>query len=311
MVVGLVVLVGSVFGTALVQGLKWPVVESYVSAGRAPKQLLPLLSRYNVTWATAGFVAIGITGLIVGTHVPSLFFWFPALLNVGAAFLVLRLPARPLHLDHSHPERPAESELERMRALLGSARWSMIGSYALLYVLAPLMPSLLAQLALPVTLATPVASILDATRVITFGALGVVAGWHGKRAPLWLAVLALPSGFLLILLGNSLPWLIAGEVLFGAAAGFTYTAALYYALVAENASVDAGGAHEGLIGIGIGLGPLSGLAGQLLVGQRLPFAQGGSGLAPFMALALTTTPIIAVCLVGSLRSLFRRPGRPA
>ncbi len=304
------VLVASVLGTAIVQGIKWPVVESYVSAGRAPKQLLPLLSRYNVTWATAGFVAIGITGLIVGTHIPALFFWFPALLNLLAAGLVLRLPARPLHLDHTHPERPAESELENMRALLGSARWSMTGSYALLYVLAPLMPSLLAQLALPVTLATPVASILDATRVITFGALGALAGWHGKRTPMWLALVALPSGFLLILLGNSLPLLITGEVVCGVAAGFTYTAALYYALVSKNASVDAGGAHEGLIGIGIGLGPLSGLAGQLLVGQRVPFGQAGAGLQPFMALALTSAPIITVCVFGSLRSLFRLRGRP-
>jgi MFS family permease len=305
------VLVGSVFGTAIVQGIKWPVVESYVSAGRAPKQLLAILSRYNVTWATAGFVAIGVTGLIVGTHVPSLFFWFPALLNLFAALLTLKLPAQPVHLEHSHPERPVEGELSHMRALLGSARWSMIGSYALFYVLAPLMPSLLAQLALPVTLATPVASILDAVRVVTFGALGALAGWHGKRAPMWLVGAALPGGFLLILLGNSLPLLILGEVIFGIAAGFAYTAALYYALVAENASVDAGGAHEGLIGIGIGLGPLSGLAGQLLVGQRLPFATQGGGLQPFMALALTTTPIIAVCLLGSARSLFRLRGRPA
>jgi MFS family permease len=305
------VLVGSVFGTAIVQGIKWPVVESYVSAGRAPKQLLSILSRYNVTWATAGFVAIGITGVIVGTGVPSLFFWFPALLNVFAALLALKLPAKPLHLDHSHPERPAASELKGMLALLGSARWSMTGGYALMYVLAPLMPSLLAQLSLPVTLATPVASILDAVRVITFGALGAFAGWHGKRAPMWLVGAALPAGFLLILLGNSLPLLILGEVIFGVAAGFSYTAALYYALLSENASVDAGGAHESLIGIGIGLGPLSGLAGQLLVGQRLPFGQGGAGLQPFIALALTTTPIIAVCLLGSARSLFRLRGRPA
>src|SRR5260221_1482383 len=155
------VLTGSVFGTAIIQGVKWPVVESYVSAGRAPKQLLPLLSRYNVTWATACFVAIGVTGLIVGTGIPSLFFWFPALLNLGALLLALRLPKQPLHLDHGHPERPAEGELQSIRALLGSARWSMTGSYALLYVLAPLMPSILAQLALRVTLATPVASILD------------------------------------------------------------------------------------------------------------------------------------------------------
>ena len=305
------VLVGSVFGTAIVQGIKWPVVESYVSAGRAPKQLLSILSRYNVTWATAGFVAIGITGLIVGTHIPSLFFWVPALLNIVAVLLTFKLPAQPLHLHHSHPERPAESELHSMRALLGSARWSMTGSYALLYVLAPLMPSLLAELSLPVTLATPVASILDAVRVVTFGALGAIAGWHGKRAPMWLVGVALPGGFLLILLGNSLPLLILGEVIFGVAAGFSYTAALYYALVAENASVDAGGAHEGLIGIGIGLGPLSGLAGQLLVGQPLPFGEAGGQLQPFMALALTTTPIIAVCLLGSARSLFRLRGRPA
>jgi MFS family permease len=304
-------LVSSVFGTALIQGMKWPVVESYVSAGRAPKQLLPILGRYNVTWATAGFVAIGVTGLIVGTGVPSLFFWFPALLNVGAIVLTLRLPERPLHLEHGHPDRPAEAELVSLRSLLGSARWSMTGSYALLYVLAPLMPSLLAQLALPVTLATPVASVLDAVRVVTFGALGAISGWHGKRAPMWLTMAALPAGFLLILLGGSLPLVILGEVIFGVAAGFAYTSALYYALVSENASVDAGGAHESLIGIGIGLGPLSGLAGQLLVGVKLPFGQAQATLGPFVALALTTVPIVAVCWLGSIRSLFRLPGRPA
>ena len=121
---------------------------------------------------------------------------------------------------------------------------------------------------------------------------------------------ALPAGFLLILLGNSLPLMILGEVIFGVGAGFSYTAALYYALVAENASVDAGGAHESLIGIGIALGPLSGLAGQLLVG--LPLAGAGSGgLQPFMALALTSLPVIGVCVLGALRALVRLPSRPA
>src|SRR5690242_3643068 len=33
------VLVLAVLGTAVVQGMKWPVIESYISAGRAPKQL--------------------------------------------------------------------------------------------------------------------------------------------------------------------------------------------------------------------------------------------------------------------------------
>jgi len=304
------VLVAAVFGTAFVQGLKWPVVESYVSAGRPPKELLSILGRYNVTWATAGFAAIGVTGLIVDTGLPSLFFWLPAALNLIAIAITLGLPATPRHLDHAHPERPAAHELSNIRALLGSARWAMIGSYALLYVLAPLMPSLLDHLGLSVAVAAPVASLLDAVRVVSFGVFGWYAGWHGKRLPMWLTVAALPAGFLTILLGDSLPLVILGELIFGGAAGFAYTAALYYALVAENASVDAGGAHESLIGIGIGLGPLSGLAGQLLVGQRVPFTT-GTALGPFVALALTTLPIMAVCTLGSLRPLLRLPGRPA
>lgn len=305
---GPITLVIAVLGTAVIQGMKWPIVESYVSAGLSPKRLLKVLGRYNVTWAIAGFAAIGCTGLILSTGVPSLFFWCPALLNVLGIVIALRLPQAPLHLEHSHPERPAAGELVKLRGLLGSARWSMMGSYALLYVLAPLMPSLLERLGLSVAQAAPVASVLDAVRVVAFGLFGAWAGWHGGRLPMWLTMAALPLGFLLILLGDSLPLLILGELIFGLAAGFAYTAALYYALLAENASVDAGGAHESLIGIGIGIGPLSGLAGQLLVGQQLPFAAGALG--PFVALAFTTMPIMAICAVGALRSLTRLPSRP-
>lgn len=303
-------LVSAVLGTSIIQGLKWPIVESYVSAGLPPKRLLKVLGRYNVIWASAGFAAMGCTGLILSTGVPSLFFWCPALLNLLGIGIALRLPQAPQHLEHSHPERPAAGELVKLRGLLGSARWSMMGSYALLYVLAPLMPSLLERLGLAVAEAAPVASVLDAVRVVAFGLFGAWAGWHGRRLPMWLTMAALPLGFLLILLGDSLPLLILGELIFGLAAGFAYTAALYYALLAENASVDAGGAHESLIGIGIGLGPLSGLAGQLLVGEQVPFVAAGA-LGPFVALALTTTPIMAVCAAGALRSLLRLPGRPA
>jgi len=299
----------AVLTSALVQGLKWPLLESYVSAGKPPKQLLSLLGRYNVTWAVAGFAAVGVTGVLVGTELPALFFSIPAALNLLGVALAWRLPIRPLHLADEHPERPPAGELARMNALLVSARWSMTGSYALLYVLAPLMPSLLAGLALPVTLATPVASILDGVRVIAFAVLGAVPAWHGRRGPLWFTLCAMPVGFLLILLAPSVAVLIVGEMLFGVAAGFAYTSSLYYALVCKNASVDAGGAHEGLIGIGLALGPLSGIAGQLLVGMH-PRLPGQSGeLSMFFALALTTIPIAALCSFGALRPLLKLPAR--
>jgi hypothetical protein len=42
----------------------------------------------------------------------------------------------------------------------------------------------------------------------------------------------------------------------------------------------------------------------------MPFF-GSSVLGPFVALALTTAPVIAVCMFGALRSLFKLPARPA
>ena len=48
--------------------------------------------------------------------------------------------------------------------------------------------------------------------------------------------------------------MVAGELLFGWAVGEVYFAALYYAMVVQNASVEAGGGHERIIGLGFALG---------------------------------------------------------
>ncbi len=43
-----------------------------------------------------------------------------------------------------------------------------------------------------------------------------------------------------------------------------YYSSLYYAMIVKNASVEAGGGHEGLIGAGFALGPVAGLVGVAL-----------------------------------------------
>ena len=86
--------------------------------------------------------------------------------------------------------------------------------------------------------------------------------------------------------------MLAGEVAFGLAAGLTHYAALYYAMVVKNASVDAGGAHEGLIGLGFTAGPAAGLAGRALVpGSYVLGTLAGIG------------PLLAVCTAGAVWSL--------
>jgi hypothetical protein len=100
-----------------------------------------------------------------------------------------------------------------------------------------------------------------------------------------------------MLLGTSLPVVLCGEALFGVASGGAYHAALFYALLAKNASVDAGGAHEGLIGLGFALGPLTGLAGHAL-------AQPLGGYVPSMVVA--TLPLVVLCAAAALGPLARR-----
>lgn len=76
------------------------------------------------------------------------------------------------------------------------------------------MAAVFTRLERPVEEATLWASCMDAVRVITFGLLGVLPGWHGRLAPLGLSALGLPLGFGAIVLGSSLYVVVFGEVIF-------------------------------------------------------------------------------------------------
>jgi predicted MFS family arabinose efflux permease len=298
-------LLAGFFAVALLQGLKWPVVESYVSAGLTPAELLPVLGRYNVSWALAMPAAVGMSGLLISSAWSGVLFAIPASINVICLLLLRALPGAPLHLDHAHPERPSQAETERYQALLVSARWSMLGSYGLLFLLAPLLPAIFGRLGVGLEGATFAASLLDGARLLSFMALGSAgAAWRGRALPLALVIVLLPASFAMVLFGSTLFVVLAGEALFGAAAGFAYTAALYYALVVKNASVDAGGAHESLIGLGLGLGPLAGIAGHALTGYWVPLIGRSVGYTEGMIVALS--PLITLCVVGALWPIRRR-----
>jgi hypothetical protein len=108
----------------------------------------------------------------------------------------------------------------------------------------------------------------------------------------------MPVSFLAILFAPTLPLVLAGEAVFGVCIGFAYTASLYYALVVKNASVDAGGAHEALIGLGFVFGPAAGLAGGMLA----------EPLGPDAGLFWAVMPVIVVSVIGSSLAVVRRGG---
>jgi MFS family permease len=271
-------------------GIKWPVIESYVSAGWTPTQAARAVGIFNVSWAMAVPMALGVTGWIVA-HVPAELFLLPAMLNGICIGLSLPLPVRPVHLPPDHPERPSPGMLRRLRSVLAASRWMMLSSYSLLWILAALMPRILHEVGFGVESAAGVSGLVDVMRTTSFVIFWLWAGWHGRIGFLAAALVVLPAGFFMILFGGVAPVVLAGEVLFGLAAGLIYYSALYHAMVVTNAAVEAGGAHEGLIGLGFAVGPAAGLIGVAMgpvLGDQVLGTLTGVG------------PVVVLCAVGAI-----------
>jgi hypothetical protein len=293
-------LVAALASIGFLQGSMWPIFESYMSAGETPRSLGRTLSRYNMTWALSVPLSLALAGLIIASGSPRLLFVAAAALFGLVALSCREFPRNPAHLEADHVERPNAAVLDSYRPLLSASRLAMLLSYALMYVLAPLMPEIMKGIGLDTASAARAASLLDVARFACFVALFTFSGWHSRKLPIFVAIAALPVGFALVLLGPSLAPVIVGEVLFGAAAGLLYTSALYYAQIVQNASVDAGGAHEALIGLGYALGPGAGLIGTALAQGAGP---GSAGYTQGMSIA--TLPLVAVCSCAALWQLVR------
>lgn len=296
-------------------GCKWPLVESYASAGHDPRHTAHAVGRFNLSWAMAGPVALVAAGPLIAFRANALFL-AGAAVNVVALGLVCLLPTHPPYLPLDHPDRPGERQILRMRALLVSSRWLMLLSYTLMRILDPLLPRVMADLGVSVRWATGLVGLMDLARLATFAALQWYHGWHGRLSPLVLGLVCLPGGFGLMVFAPDLAAvvglnagvvsLVLGEVAFGAAAGITYYAALYYAMVVRNAAVDAGGGHEAMIGSGFVLGPTAWLAGMALT----PVVH-----SQVLGTLAGLSPVLLLCGAGAAWAVYRARGvmfgRPA
>jgi MFS family permease len=270
---------------AALNGLKWPIFESYVNAGLTPEQSFKAVGRFNLAWASSVPLALSVEGRLIVLWTASPFV-LAALINVAVLVIVLGLPERPVHLAHDHPERPSSATLAREKALLAVSRWTMFMSYISLWVIAPLAPGLFARLGVQTELATVLASSADWARLAAFGLLLASAWWRGRVWVLALSYAMLPLGFFVTILAPTASCAVLGLVVTGFAAGLSYYASLSYAMTVKNASVDAGGGHEGFIGAGFFFGPLAGLAGTAATAHFGSTAVG---------MALSMGPCFVVC----------------
>ncbi len=239
-------------------GLMWPIVESYLTAGRHGQDMRRAIGIWNIVWATT--ICFGL--LVVGRFLdnPQIVFIALFVAHLFTAIIVIPWPSRVPHHD---AELGVQHHGPEYGALLQTSQSLLFFAYVLGYALTPLLPGVWARLHIGLEQGAFWSSAWLFARLMPFILMFVFAGWHGKWAVPLLGGVLLLTGFVTTVVAVN-PWMaVSGLSLFGLGHAMVYFAALYYRMAIGHADVNSGGTHEALIGLGYTVGPAVAIAGSL------------------------------------------------
>jgi hypothetical protein len=233
----------------------WPIIESYVTAGRHGAAMRDALGWWNVCWTSAVAASMVVIGPLIKDHGRDAIALMGAVHAVALVPLIWLSPEPDPHDEELH----AAAVDTEYPWLLDAARLLLPISYVLNSAMSPLLPYLMNALHIDKGWQTPATSTWMWARIAAIFVMWRAPFWHGRWGTMLLGGAAMTLGFGIVVTTSSMPSMLVGLGTFGAGMGIIYYAALYYAMAVGRAQVDAGGAHEALIGVGYSIGPLTGL----------------------------------------------------
>ena len=244
-------------GGSLTSSLVWPVMESYMSAGRHGASMRHAVGRFNLTWTPAVAMPLLFMPLVARWNVLATVA-LCAVFNALSSLVVRTFSPQPGHHDeHSSSQTVGANYVFLARATM----WMLPVCYAISSTMSPLLPSRLNELNVSASTAPLWAATWMLTRFVALAVLWQNSFWHGRWWPLLGGSAGLLCGVALVLMAP-FAWVCAlGLACFGCGLGIVYYASLYYSLAVGQAQVDAGGKFEALVGLGYIVGPGLGLAG--------------------------------------------------
>jgi len=287
----------------LLSAVQWPALESLICSGADAHELSRRISLYNCLWAAVGAATLAVSGAIIEYFPRGLF-----LLAVTAHAISAALLWRSLGDTREFPAAPPAPEprlLAQRTLAMRLSRVALPATYAMMYALMAILPSLPVLHTMPPQWRTAAASVWMLSRFLTFALLGVTIWWHTRPRILPAAALILLLAFLGVVVPSPrLPLLtmILCQIALGVTMGLIYAASLYFGMVLSEGSTEHGGYHEALIGLGSILGPGAGALAQFL----RPDLPGASVVAVSGLLGLAALIAAAV----SLQSRFKRARAP-
>jgi MFS family permease len=244
----------------LFSAAQWPLLESLIAIEATPAEMSRRISIYNIVWSGTGAVTIPLCGIII-THFPQGIFLVASAAHLAAIILLMRFhpPEHQTAEAHLHPE----PELLRVRTVaMRLSRIALPATFAVIYSLGAIMPSLPVIHSAAPELRTLLASVWMISRWFCFVALGVTTWWHTRPRALLFAAIVLLLAFLAITLIPSTLSMVLWQIALGVAMGLIYSASLYFGMVLSDGSTAQNAYHEALIGLGSVLGPCSGALAQ-------------------------------------------------
>jgi MFS family permease len=292
-------------------GMVWPLVESFLSGGRSEHDLRRATGQFNVAWSLPLVISMIAMGPLVKDHPLAILGGLGVIHILNIITLNWFTPAPGAHVHHDARAVPTV-----YHELLAAFRFLLPAAFLVVAALSPYLPSAAEKLGLGAEWKTWLAAAWMAPRVAAFITLERWHGWHGRWSMPVVGGAMLLTGFGLgvlsppLLSGTvALVGTIAGLLVMGLGVGIIYTGALYYAMEAGSAEVEAGGTHEALIGIGYTAGPACALVGIALTGS----GSSSEGSMTFEVLMLALVALAALSLAaGAARKVLRsRHTRPS
>ncbi|QOV87980.1 hypothetical protein IPV69_17120 [Humisphaera borealis] len=309
--------VAVLFAYTFFSAVAWPILESLVSVGTTGPTLARRLGVYNVVWPAVGAVVLAISGTVI-ERLPIGVFLVPAIAHlvcIGLAWMARTsskgVPTATHAADDQSQHAPHAAllpspELMRVRTVaLWVSRLGLPATYAVIYGLMPLLPSLPAMERLDTSTQTFVSSAWPAARWLAFVALAAGTWWHTRPRVMVAAAVAMGIAFL----GCALPpsqflgtaisptadmaALLLWQVVLGASLGVIYSGSLYFGMVLSEGSTEHSGYHEALIGLGWILGPGAGVLMQVLA----PDNRGLAVVAVGSVIGLSVIAVVAASVI--------------
>lgn len=250
-------------GIGISMALFWPAYEAWLAEREGEGKLIQRVMLFNIFWSVGVTLGPALSSYLYGDTNPFRSFYLAAIFSL---LTLITIVANSLHTPAITKTDPTESSevlyppLSVRTTYLNLARCANFASWFVLGVLRRLAPKLTKEMGMPTSTFGNLMLTLGGIQTLAFLVLGsgYSTRWHYRFAPMFIVqCLAILSFLGIWSVQNTSLWTFLFGLI-GVSAAFTYFSSLYYGLDRHADKGNKSGWHEGILGLGILLGPLLG-----------------------------------------------------